>query len=378
MTSAWSAHAVAAIADKPFGTLPLIDRAAVVPILPGVDLWDYWPVQERNGRTAVIAGGTLHMLLSAPVMPDPDARHGLARIRLMHQSTAGWRDLGTLLPDGFAPGSREWSGSAIVSPAHDRVTLYFTAAGYRAEAELSFAQRLFECSAPLSVRNGLPGFGAWTEPVESVVADGTVYTREMAGGGAIGTIKAFRDPAWFCDPADGAEYLAFAASLAGSASRWNGAVGLARREGAQWMLCPPLITADGLNNELERPHIVHHAGLYYCFWSTQRKVFASPGPTGPNGLYGMVAPAISGPWLPLNGTGLVFANPPAAPVQAYSWQVLHDLGVISFVDRPGLAPELAGELVNEPVDPAVARRHFGGTPAQPVQLVLDGYTARMA
>ena len=312
----------------------------------------------------------VHLLLCAPVLPDPDARHAQARIRLMHQTAAGWRDLGPLLPDGFAPGSREWSGSAIVSPAHDRVTLYFTAAGYRGEAELSFAQRLFECSAPLSLMDGLPCLGAWTAPVESTVADGVVYTRDMAGGGAIGTIKAFRDPAWFCDPADGAEYLVFAASLAASTSPWNGAVGLARRAAGRWVLCPPPITADGLNNELERPHMVYHGGQYYCFWSTQHKVFAHPGPAGPNGLYGMAAQAITGPWLPLNATGLVFANPPEAPLQAYSWQVLHDLSVISFVDRPG--------LVQEPVDPATARRHFGGTPAQPIQLALYGNSARLA
>ena len=350
--------------------MPLIDRAAVSPVLPGFDLWDYWPVQEMDGRTAQIAGGVLHMLLSAPVLPDPDVRHDLARLRLMHQTAAGWRDLGPLLPDGFAPGSREWSGSAIVSPAHDRVTLYFTAAGYRGEAEVSFAQRLFECSAQFLLSDGVSTFGAWSEPVESVAADGVVYTREMAGGGAIGTIKAFRDPAWFRDPADGAEYLVFAASLAASTSPWNGAVGLARREQGQWRLCPPPITADRLNNELERPHIVHHGGRYYCFWSTQRKVFAQTGPAGPNGLYGMVAEAMIGPWLPLNGTGLVFANPAEAPIQAYSWQVLHDLSVISFVDRPG--------LLDEPVDPALARRHFGGTPAQPVQLALDGQNTRLA
>ena len=162
----------------------------------------------------------------------------------------------------------------------------------------------------------------------------------------------------------------FAASLAASTSPWNGAVGLARRTAGRWVLCPPPITADGLNNELERPHIVHHAGRYYCFWSTQQKVFAQPGPAGPNGLYGMVAEAITGPWEPLNETGLVFANPAEAPIQAYSWQVLHDLSVISFVDRPGLG--------DEPVDPATARRHFGGTPAQPVQLALDGPSARLA
>ena len=79
---------------------------------------------------------------------------------------------------------------------------------------------------------------------------------------------------------------------------------------------------------------------------------------------------MNGPWRPLNETGLVFANPAESPIQAYSWQVLHDLSVIRFVDRPGLA--------EEPVDPALARRHFSGTLAQPVQLVLEGQSARLA
>ena len=370
MTTAWSARAVADIADRPVPVAPLIDPAAHRPILPGVDLWDYWPVQEREGDTAVIAGGTLYMMLSAPVLPDPDQRHAIARIRLMHHSASGWRDLGNLLPDGLAPGSREWSGSAIVSADHDVVTLYFTAAGNRGEPSPSFDQRLFETSARLGIDAGVPRLSGWTVPTECVASDGLIYAADMNGGGAIGTIKAFRDPAWFCDPADGAEYLVFAASLAESSSRWNGAVGIARRERGQWRLRAPIISADGVNNELERPHVIHHQGRYYCFWSTQQKVFAQPGPVGPNGLYGMVALSLEGDWLPLNGTGLVFANPASAPVQAYSWQVLADRSVISFVDRPGLA--------EEPSDPAIARRHFGGTPAPLLRLNLDGDRASLA
>jgi len=156
----------------------------------------------------------------------------------------------------------------------------------------------------------------------------------------------------------------FAGSLAASSSDWNGAVGIARRDKGRWVLTDPLISADGVNNELERPHVVFHAGRFYCFWSTQAKVFAADGPVGPNGLYGMVADRFVGPWRPLNGSGLVFANPAASPIQAYSWLVLGDLGVIAFVDRPGLPAE--------PTDPVTARRHFGGTPAQPLRLALDG------
>lgn len=364
MTTIWSRDAVASIAHQPFPHVPSIALSEITPILPGYDLWDYWPVQEQDGRTADIAGGALQMLLSAPVLLDPESRHALARIRLMHENADGWRDLGDLLPDGFAPGSREWSGSAIVSPEHDRVTLYFTAAGHRGEAEPSFDQRLFETSASLTIDGGRPRLAAWTPPVESVVADNTLYARDMTGGGGIGTIKAFRDPAYFRDPADGAEYLLFAASLAQSTSPWNGAIGVARRGPAGWALRPPLITADGLNNELERPHIVYHDDRYYCFWVTQRKVFAEDGPSGPTGLYGMVADRFAGPWTPLNGSGLVCGNPPEAPLQAYSWLVLGDLSVLSFVDRPG--------LVTNPIDIDEARRHFGGTPAVPFRLMLDG------
>ncbi len=370
MTSLWTREAVARIASSPIQTAPLIDLSCVAPVLPRFDLWDYWPVQERDGRTAAIAGGTLQMLLAAPVLDDPDQRHGIARIRLMHQTASGWRDLGNLLPDGFSPGSREWSGSAIIDESHGHVTLYFTVAGRRGEPVLSFEQRLFETSAPLTIADGVPQLGPWSQPVESVAADGRVYQSDMTGGGAIGTIKAFRDPAWFRDPTDGQDYLVFAGSLAASTSAWNGAVGIARRAEGRWVLADPLISADGVNNELERPHLVSHGGRFYCFWSTQAKVFASDGPHGPNGLYGMVADQLAGPWRPLNGSGLVFANPAASPIQAYSWLVLGDLSVIAFIDRPGLPAE--------PTDPAIARRHFGGTPAQPLQLALNGDQAVLA
>lgn len=350
--------------------MPLIAAEHVRPLLPGVDLWDLWPVQDRNGQTAPIAGGALFLLLSAPLLPNPNDRHAVARIRLMHRVADDWHDLGPLLPEGFAPGSREWAGSAIVADDGSTVTLYFTAAGMRGEREVSFQQRLFETEARLVVTDGLPILTDWTPPVESVAPDGVTYVREMAGGGAVGTIKAFRDPAWFRDPADGAEYLLFTGSLAQSKSEWNGAIGVAKRVADEWVLMPPIITADGLNNELERPHIVMKDGRYHCFWSTQGKVFAEGGPAGPNGLYGMVADSVTGPWRPLNGSGLVLANPPEAPFQAYSWLVLSDLEVLSFADLVGLK--------SPPVDAAQARVHFGGTPAPIVRLRIEGDRAWLA
>jgi len=186
--------------------------------------------------------------------------------------------------------------------------------------------------------------------------------------GGPGTIKAFRDPAYFRDPVSGSHYVFFAGSLAGSRSAFNGVVGAAVAGGDpvdDWRILPPLLSADGLNNELERPHVVHHGGAYYLFWSTQVHVFDPAGPTGPTGLYGMVSDRLDGGWEPLNRTGLVFANPPQAPAQAYSWLVLPDLSVTSFVDDWG------------PIDGARGRR-FGATFAPDLRLRLDGAAAMLA
>lgn len=366
-TSHWSPAAVAAIARAPLPEAPPI--AVSGSLLPGVDLWDYWPVQEVDGRVAMIGGGALFMFLAAAAIGDPDDRHANAHIRLMHRLGDAWTDLGPAFTREFAPGSRQWSGSAVVDADHKGLTLYFTAAGVRNEAVLSFEQRLFVTHAPI-VDAASPVIGGWEEPSEIVAPDGQIYMSEMSGGGAIGKIKAFRDPYFFRDPADGADYLLFAASLAAPSSAWNGAVAVARREGDTWALKAPLIAADGVNNELERPHLILYRQRYYCFWSTQAKVFATGGPAGPTGLYGMVADAFAGPWRPLNGSGLVVANPSDFPDQAYSWLVQHDLRVLSFVDFAGVAAA--------PADAIDARRHFGGTPAPELRLRLDGDRAVLA
>lgn len=355
MTSAWDAAAVARLAGSPLPELPVIGAAPGIG--DGLDLWDFWPVQFADGSVAPIAGGQLWFALSAAAAGEPVERHGRARLRLLRRDASGWRDFGNALPDGFSPGSREWSGSAVVDPDLRTLTLYFTAAGRRGEAALTYEQRLFETRGRLDPDGRID---AWTPPVESVASDGVDYVVADQTEGAVGTIKAFRDPGFFRDPADGTEHLLFAASLARSTSAFNGAVGVASRTRAGWHLQPPLIHADGLNNELERPHIVVADGLYYLFWSTQASVFA-PGIVAPTGLYGMVADRFRGPWRPLNGSGLVAANPVSAPAQAYSWLVLPDLRVTSFIDQP-----------------SPGRPGFGGRPAPEFGLRLKGDHASLA
>ena len=374
-TSHWRAGHVAAIGDHRRQTIPLVDPASPTPLIEGVDLWDMWPAQLDDGSTASFEGWTLWFVLCAPALPDPDARHEIARIRLMSERSGEWRDSGHALPDGLCPGSREWAGSALYDPASGLVTLFYTVAGHRGETSSSYAQRLFQTTGRLSMADGKARIEDWSTPSESVASDDDHYVLVNHKEGRPGFIKGFRDPAFFRDPADGAAYLLFTGSLKQSASAWNGAIGIARAADAsltRWNILPPLLSADGLNNEQERPHVIHHGGLYYLFWSTQRHVFAPDGPSGPTGLYGMVAPSLLGPYTPLNGTGLVAANPDEAPWQTYSWWVTSDLEVSGFIDLVGVEDGARQD------DPAWRRAHFGGVPAPRFALELDGDKARVA
>ncbi|MBO9711729.1 MAG: glycoside hydrolase family 68 protein [Sphingomonas sp.] len=356
---------VEAIGSQTPAGAPLIGEGDFKRIADDLDVWDAWPVQQRDGHPAALEDGTtLWMALGAPRFPDPDERHGHARIHLLARRGEDWRHLGPAMPDGFSPGSREWSGSAVLEPDGTTLTLYFTATGRRGEPTLTFEQRLYRAIATLDRESDKsPRLCHWRDLQEIVVRDPVLYMASDAGAAEVGRIKAFRDPAYFLDPASGAQYLLFAASLAGSSSEFNGVIGAAIAgdvEGKEWRILPPLVSADTLNNELERPHMLQRDGLYYLFWSTQRHVFNPEGPMGPTGLYGMVSERIDRGWRPINGTGLVFANPPEAPKQAYSWLVLPDLSVTSFVDEWG-----AGESYSGP-------RRFGASFAPMLRLVLSG------
>lgn len=336
----------------------LIAPASLAALIPPVETdrscldagrvyWDMWPLQDASGRRADMAGRELWMVLTAPDRGDPGLRHFEAKIHWLERRDAAWHDLGPVLPDMAVPYEREWAGSALLD--HGVVTLFFTAAGTATRAG-GYQQKLWATSAPVGAE-GLPQ--DWSPPAPLVTGYGPHYMPADAHEGEPGRIKAFRDPAYFRDPADGSEYIAFTASLAGSDSAFNGAFGLARRTPSGWVLTPPCLHAEGVNNELERAHLVFHAKHYYAFWSTQTATFADDLRHAPGGLYGMVADSMAGPWRPLNGTGLVLANPADRPLQTYSWFVDAGLTVCSFVD---MLPDGS----------------FGGVPAPLLQLELDG------
>ncbi len=331
--------------------LPVLTRAEARPILSALDLWDCWPLEHPDGRIVRRNGREWWLFLSSPRLPDPGQRHDEARIRIVMRDALGWHDQGPALPDGVGPGSREWAGSAVLWDDGGRLSLYFTAAGRRGEPH-SFEQRLFEIAGRLSG----DGIGDWGSPREIVASDGLRYVAARELVGVPGAIKAFRDPAFFRDPATGQDHILFAGSAGWDADPHNGVVGLATRCATGWRLDDPLVEAIGVNNELERPHVRMFGGRYYLFFSTQGRTFAPGAVSGPNGLYALTAGALLGPWSPVNGSGLVAANPPAEPTQAYSWWVDGEGDVVAFIDHWGMAER---DFVTHP---ALLRSQFGGTP----------------
>ena len=347
MMSAWTADHVGRIGTAAGSPIPAVKAPDRSGLDAGRYYWDMWPVQDAAGHRALVAGREMWMALTAPDRGDPTLRHFEAKIHWIERRGSVWHDLGPVMPPFDVPYEREWAGSALL--ADDALTLFFTAAGTDTRAG-GYQQELWSATAPIG-SEGLPG--QWSHPAPLVTDYGPYYMRADAHEGEAGKIKAFRDPAYFRDPVDGADYLAFTASLAGSDSAFNGAFGLARHGPSGWVLIAPCIHAEGVNNELERAHPVFHENRYSAFWSTQTVTFAPDLRHAPGGLYGMVADSLAGPWRPLNATGLVLANPVDRPQQTYSWYVDASLTVCSFVD-------------------VMPNGEFGGVPAPLLRLELTG------
>ncbi len=348
-------------------SIPCIGEADINAIDDGRYYWDQCPILDAHGVPSSRDGWELWIALSAPVSAVPTSRHETARLRLLSRDDQDqWLDHGNLLPDEFCPGSREWAGCGVLND-NDDLTLHYTAAGTRGETKASFRQRLFAAAAKLVRENDSVRTDRWRDLGETVSADGQIYERADQLEGEPGLIKAFRDPFFFVDPADGQKHLIFSACSAQAATDKNALIGIATEalSNSGWELCFPLVNADGVTNEMERPHIICHAGLYYLFWSTHGWTMATT-IKAPTGLYGMVSRSLLGPYEPLNGSGLVAANPLSQPYQAYSWWVAQDLSVSSFVDM------LDGEVISEPDHPHYPVGSFRGKLAPRFQLRLDG------
>lgn len=383
------ADALKVRADDPTTTQPLV--SVDFPVLSDtVFIWDTMPLRDINGNVTSVDGWSVIFTLTADRQPtNPDYldengnydinldwndRHGRAKMCYWFSRTSkDWVYGGRVMADGVSPTTREWAGSPILLNDQGDVDLYYTAVTPGATI-VKVRGRV------VTTEHGVDMVGF--KKVSSLFeADGKMYQTE-----AQNPYWGFRDPWPFRDPESCKLYMLFEGNVAGERgshkvgeaeigdvppgyedvgnSRYQTAcvgIAVARDEdGDDWELLPPLITAVGVNDQTERPHLLFQDGKYYLFTISHQYTYAD-GLTGPDGVYGFVADSLFGPYVPLNGSGLVLGNPSSQPFQTYSHYVMPNGLVTSFID-------------NVPLDDNDADAGFrvGGTEAPTVGIKLVG------
>jgi levansucrase len=380
-TTLWTAAQVESLRLTPDKSFPVIAELPRPKVMPGYWVWDTWPVLTRDNQPARINGYYMLVSLTAPDSVLPGKRHDIAQYRYMI-STDGenWRDMGYLFEEGAALGSRQWAGSTIYDPGTRRLTVFYTATGERGEAQLSYTQRMAMSTATLTQENTTVRFASWT-PHRVILTPDLRYYAQSTGTDSEGIVFAFRDPSYFRDPATGRSYITFTGRIHDAADQtYNGNIGvaIARNEDlTDWELMKPIIAAPNVNAELERPIVTFLNGRYYIVISTHTFTFKPP-LTGPEGMYGWTATSLFGPWEPMNGSALMLHNPASNPDQTYSYQLLQDRSVLSFVNfiGPGESCGYYAGCSDEGAEEQAQR--FGGTLAKSVIMSIQGNQATVA
>jgi levansucrase len=377
-TAVWSRAQALKVTRDPTNTKPRIPPD--FPVMSNqVWVWDTWPLTNLNTRPVRYKGWHVIFSLTAPRTVPFGDRHWWARIGYFYsRDGSSWRYGGDLFPQRSPFGSREWAGSTVL--VGNQVNVLYTASGGDGNEPGERGDPL-QRLAHASGRIHADADGVWFTGFRNhrVIAepDGRMYqTLEQSRAGPI--IYAFRDPFVFRDPADGQVYLLFEGNSGGQAGShtcgtrelgpvppghqvapearfYTGNIGIAEATRAnlrRWRLLPPLLSANCVNQQTERPHLVIENGQYHLFTISHTFTFA-PGLTGPDGLYGFIGPSLRSDYKPLNASGLVLGNPADAPVQQYSEYVMPNWLVESFIDT------LPGEI-------------FGGTLAPTLEITPDG------
>ncbi|WP_082190244.1 glycoside hydrolase family 68 protein [Frateuria defendens] len=381
---------------------------------PDVWVWDTWPLSDMQANNISFDGWEVIFSLTA----DPhagyvfDDRHVHARLGFFYRKAGipasqrprdgGWIYGGHVFPDGasikvFDPGTpitqnAEWSGSSRLLNRGGKVSVYYTALAFNRTPQ---GQDISPAVAIISRTDGQlhadkthVWFTGFDKHAPLLRPDGVYYQN-----GAQNPFYNFRDPFVFEDPAHpGQTYMVFEGNTAvqrgarscteadlgyapddpnrenledvlnSGATFQQANVGLAvatNKQLTQWKFLPPILSANCVTDQTERPQFYLKDGKYYLFTITHRSTYAA-GMDGPDGVMGFIGNGIRSDFLPLNGgSGLVLGNPTDlnAPVgapfaldpsqnprafQSYSHYVMPGGLVESFIDAIG--PRRGGAL----------------------------------
>lgn len=374
--------------DDPTTTQPLVP--ADFPVLNDkLFIWDTMPLRTLDGTIVSVNGWNVIFTLTAYRSPDKfidkngkyditadwNDRHGRARMCFWYaRDGKSWIFGGRVMEEGVSPTSREWAGTPILLNEEGDVDLYYTC--------ITPGATVAKVRGSIVADDNGVRLKGFDQVKELFSPDGKYYQTEEQN-----QWFNFRDPCPFIDPKSGKLYMVFEGNVAGirgshvvgdaekgalppghedvGGARFQcGCIGIAvakNHKGDEWELLPPLITATGVNDQVERPHYVFKDGKYYLFTISHKFTYAD-GLTGPDGVYGFVSDELFGPYTPMNSSGLVLGNPSSQPYQTYSHYVMPNGLVTSFIDSvPTTIP-----------NPEDLKYRIGGTEAPTVRIELKG------
>jgi levansucrase len=392
-------------------------------------VWDTWPLTDASAHQYSYKGWEVVFSLVADRKLGFDARHTYAKIGYFYRkagipasqrpANGGWTYGGLALPEG-ASGSvfedqsyshqTQWSGSARIFK-NGEIKLFYTDVAFYRNSDGSdrkpYDPRIVMTPGKIHANSKGVWFSGFKTQNELLKADGTWYQT-----GEQNPYFNFRDPFTFQDPAHpGKTYMVFEGNTAtqrGTRACTEGDmgyqpgdaysetadeamdrganlqmanVGLAvadNKDLTKWHFLPPILSANCVTDQTERPQIYLKDGKYYLFTISHRSTFAA-GIDGPEGVYGFVGNGIRSDFQPVNrGSGLALGNPtnlnyatgfPFDPdynqhpgaFQAYSHYVMPGGLVQSFIDTVGPKGDF--------------RR--GGTLGPTVRIIIDGDTTKV-
>ncbi|MFF8345223.1 glycoside hydrolase family 68 protein [Cellulosimicrobium funkei] len=391
-------------------------------------VWDTWTLTDEHSDQYSFKGWEIAFSLVADRHAGYsfDDRHTEARLGYFFRkadvpaserpANGGWEYGGHVFPDGASGAifedqsfshQTEWSGSTRVFDGNKLRVFYTGVAFYRNDDGSNrkpYDPRLVQSEGRIFADEDGVWLTGFRDQHDLLQADGEYYQT-----GEQNEFFNFRDPFTFEDPAHpGETYMVFKGNSAvergeracteedlgyrpdedpvlvetpdevmdRGAHYQMANVGLARATNAaltEWEFLPPILSANCVTDQTERPQIYIKDGKYYLFTISHRGTYAA-GIDGPEGVYGFVGDGIRSDFQPLNrGSGLALGNPtnlnfaggqPFAPdynqpyghFQSYSHYVQPGGLVTSFIDSVGTEGDF--------------RR--GGSQAPTVRLNIDG------
>ncbi|QFU99536.1 Levansucrase [Luteimicrobium xylanilyticum] len=391
-------------------------------------VWDTWTLTDARSNQISYRGWEVIFSLVA----DRDAgysfdeRHTHARIGYFYRkagvpasqrpANGGWKYGGHLVPDGASAqiftdksfsSQTEWSGSTRIFTG-GKVQLFYTDVAFYRNADGTdrkpYDPRITTSLGKIHADARGVWFTGFGKHKQLLVPDGNYYQDNQQN-----PYVNFRDPFTFTDPRHpGKTFMVFEGNTAvqrgdractgadlgydprdpykeslqtvmdDGAQYQMGNIGLAVADNkslTKWHFLAPLLSANCVTDQMERPQIYISGGKYYLFTISHRSTYAH-GLDGPDGVYGFVGKGVRSDFEPLNrGSGLALGNPtnlnfapgtPYAPdynqspyaYQSYSHYVQPGGLVESFIDSIGT--------------PDSFRR--GGSLAPTVKLKISGAT----